>query len=271
VTGDLDGKVAIVTGGAGGIGSATAEALAAAGARVVVADVAKSPIDAAVGRITAAGGEAAGREVDVADEPSVADLVRFTVETFGGVDIVDNNAAATHLAPVDLDVVNLSADVWDQAMAVNARGPMLLCKHAVPVMLDRGGGAVVNITSGLSLAGEMGTVAYAASKAALNALTRHVATAYGDRGVRCNAIACGLIRTPPVETQMPPPAQEVFRQSCLVPRLGTPQDVADMAVFLCSERASYVTGQVISVDGGILAHLPTYAGMRQLMAEQAGP
>jgi NAD(P)-dependent dehydrogenase (short-subunit alcohol dehydrogenase family) len=255
----LADKVAIVTGGAGGIGAATVAALAAAGASVVVADVAGAPIAKVVDDLSAQGLRVAGHAVDVASEDSVRELVRFTVDTFGGIDVLDNNAALTAAIARDRDVVTMSVDLWDQVMAVNLRGPMLLCKHAVPVMIERGGGSVINIASGQGLSGDRTMVAYGSSKGGLIALTRFVAAAYGDYGVRCNAVAPGLIKTAALDADMPEPVQEMIRKNNLVPRLGSPDDVAQIVTFLASSAASFVTGQVISVDGGFLAHLPTMA------------
>jgi NAD(P)-dependent dehydrogenase (short-subunit alcohol dehydrogenase family) len=145
---------------------------------------------------------------------------------------------------------------------------MLMCKHTIPVMIDGGGGAIVNISSGQALAGDLMNVAYSASKAAVIALTRHIATAFGDRGIRCNSIAPGLVLTPAAEA-MPEPFKQIVVASCLVPRLGDPRDIAETVVFLASDHAAYITGQVLSVDGGISAHLPMVAGVKHLLAEMS--
>jgi NAD(P)-dependent dehydrogenase (short-subunit alcohol dehydrogenase family) len=255
----LLGKVAVVTGGAGGIGAATVAALARAGARVVVADLADGPIQRVVDELSGRGLAVAGRTVDVADEDSVRNLVDFTVDTFGGLDVLDNNAALTSAIARDRDVLSMSVELWDQVLAVNLRGPMLLCKHAIPVMIERGGGSVINIASGQGLSGDRTMVAYGSSKGGLIALTRFVAAAYGEYGVRCNAVAPGLVKTAALDADMPEFVQEKIRGNNLIPRLGTPQDIAEFVTFLASPAAGFVTGQVISVDGGFLAHLPTMA------------
>jgi len=262
---DLEGRVAIVTGAAGGIGAVTALALADAGASVVLADLPGTRLAAVTSGIRDKGHPVASHEVDITDEPSVRALVAFTLDRFGRLDFLDNNAGATGFVAEDQDVVSMSVDVWDRVMAINARGPMLMCKHALPPMLERGGGSIVNISSGLSLAGDMQTVAYGCSKAAVNSLTRYVATMYGDRGIRANTIAPGLIRTPRLEATLPPPVQDVFTESFLVPRLGEPRDIAELVVFLASDRSAYITGQLFSVDGGFFAHVPTVAAVRDLM------
>lgn len=255
----LRGKVAVVTGGAGGIGAATVAALAEAGAGVVVADLADEPIQRVVRRLSDRGLAVAGRVVDVADEDSVRDLVEFTVDTFGGLDVLDNNAALTSAIARDRDVLSMSVELWDQVLAVNLRGPMLLCKHAIPVMIERGGGSVINIASGQGLSGDRTMVAYGSSKGGLIALTRFVAAAYGEYGVRCNALAPGLVKTAALDADMPEFVQQKIRGDNLIPRLGTPEDVAAFVTFLASPASAFVTGQVISVDGGFLAHLPTMA------------
>jgi NAD(P)-dependent dehydrogenase (short-subunit alcohol dehydrogenase family) len=253
----LEGKVAIVTGGAGGIGVATVAALAEAGAQVVVADVAG--VDEAVDSLTAQGLKVAGHVVDVSSEASVRELVEFTVDTFGGVDILDNNAALVSAIKRDRDVVTMPVELWDEVMAVNLRGPMLLCKHTVPIMIERGGGSIINIASGQGLSGDRTMVAYGSSKGGLIALTRFVAAAYGEHGVRCNTVAPGLVKTPALDADMPPFVQDKIRTHNLLPRLGSPADVAGVVTFLASPAASFITGQLISVDGGFLSHLPTLA------------
>ena len=146
----------------------------------------------------------------------------------------------------------------------------LTMQRDLTVMLANGGGSIINISSGQSLGGDITNIAYAAGKAAVNALTRHLATAYGPRGIRVNAIAAGLIVPPGTEGRLPKKIQELFIAHSLVPRLGVPRDIANMVVYLGSDLASFITGQVISVDGGILAHIPTVVEMRPIMAEMMG-
>ncbi|MCU1344424.1 MAG: short-chain dehydrogenase/reductase [Acidimicrobiia bacterium] len=256
----------MVTGAAGGIGRATAMALAEAGATVVVADLAGMPTADVVNDLKSIGANAAACDVDISDESSVMALIQFAVDTFGGLDIVDNNAAATNLTATDFDVTTMSVEMWDQTMATNLRGPMLMCKHAIPRLIERGGGSIVIISSGQALSGDLGTVAYASSKSGLLALMRHVATTFGPQGIRCNAIAPGLIETPTMLSQMPLPVRELFAEHCSVPRVGLPIDIANGVVFLASERSAYITGHVLSIDGGLLAHVPTVRDIRQMMA-----
>jgi NAD(P)-dependent dehydrogenase (short-subunit alcohol dehydrogenase family) len=265
----LSGKTALVTGAAGGIGSETVRAMCEAGARVVMTDIRQEPLDEVSRQLRGEGHDVAAKVADITEEASVIELLAFTNDTYGGLDILDNNAGATGYSTIDQDVADMTVDLWDTMLSINARGPMLLCKHALPVMVSRGGGSVINISSGQSLSGDLTNIAYAAGKAALNSMTRHIATAYGPRGIRCNAIAPGLIVPPGSEGRLPQAMHDIFVANCLVPRLGVPRDIANMAVFLASDLASYITGQVISVDGGILIHLPTTVPMQALRAQMA--
>lgn len=262
MTGVLSGKRAVVTGAAGRIGIDTVRALCEAGARVVMSDFAAEPLEAACESLKDEGHEVAALVADVAREDHVRRLIAFTVETFGGVDIVDNNAGATHFNAQDLNAVDMTVEAWDQITAINARGPMLMCKHAIPHMIAAGGGSIVNISSGQALAGDLTHLAYAASKGAVNSMTRHIATAYGHQGVRCNAIAPGLIIPPGGMSRVPEDVLDIYRRHALVPRTGVPRDIANMVVFLASDLSAYVTGQVISVDGGVLVPAPMAGHLR---------
>jgi NAD(P)-dependent dehydrogenase (short-subunit alcohol dehydrogenase family) len=265
---ELRGKVAIVTGAgnAGGIGAETAQVLAAAGASVVMADLASSQLEATTRTLSASGLTVAHCVVDISDERSVEALLRFTQQKYGRLDILDNNAASQGQAE-DRDVLSMSVELWDQIMSVNARGTMLMCKHALPLMIAGGGGSIINISSGTSSAGDFFATAYAASKGAVNTFTKYVATQYGPQGIRCNALILGLIMTSTLEATLPPPMREVFRQHKLVQRLGTPHDVAQMVAFLASDRAAFTTGQLLPVDGGFYAHTPTTVAIAELFAK----
>lgn len=261
----LNGKVALVTGAAGSIGSETALALAEQGARVILTDLRAAELSAVTEHLKSQGHDVACKAGDITSEDDIRAVVGFADETFGGLDILDNNAGATGFSSRDLDIPDMPVELWDQVQSINARGPMLFCKYAIPSMLARGGGSIVNISSGQSLSGDVSNFAYASSKAAVNALTRHLATAYSPKGVRVNAIAAGLIIQPGMEQRLPAHIQEIFLSHCLVPRLGTPRDIANMVVFLASDLSSYVTGQILSVDGGFTAHLPSVADMRPII------
>jgi len=261
----LMNRVAIVTGAASGIGRATASALAEAGAAVVVADLNLDGAEEVAESIRAAGYEAAGQLVDVADEDSIAAMVAAAVQRFGGLDILHNNAAASSAEIVGRDgqITELDVEIWDLSMQVNLRGPMLGCKHAIPRMLERGGGSIIQTSSASGLRGDLLRAAYGSSKAGLDSLTRYVATQYGKRGIRCNSIAPGVISTPALEANIPAEALDAYLRSTLTPRLGRPEDIASAVVFLASDQASFITGQVISVDGGTLSQHPTVAALRE--------
>jgi NAD(P)-dependent dehydrogenase (short-subunit alcohol dehydrogenase family) len=265
---DLRGRVAIVTGagGEGGIGACTARLLAAAGAQVVLADLGNTQLEQTSAALLRDGFEVCPWATDISDERSVEALIRFTQKKYGRLDILDNNAASQG-QPEDRDVTTMPVALWDHIMGVNARGTMLVCKHALPLMMDGGGGSIINISSGTSSAGDFYATAYAASKGAINTLTRYVATQYGARGVRCNALVLGLIATPVLEKVMPLPLREIFRDNKLTGRLGEPRDVAEMVVFLASDRSRYITGQLLPVDGGFYAHTPTTVPMNALLAK----
>jgi NAD(P)-dependent dehydrogenase (short-subunit alcohol dehydrogenase family) len=265
---DLNGRVAIVTGagGKGGIGECTSRLLAEAGARVVLADLASSKLEETAATLIKEGHAVAHFATDISDERSVESLVRFTQQKFGRLDILDNNAASQGQAE-DREVTSMSVELWDHIMGVNARGAMLMCKHALPAMIAGGGGSIINISSGTSTAGDFYATAYAASKGAVNTLTRYVATQYGAQGIRCNALVLGLIATPVLKAVMPEPLRDIFRDNKLVGRLGEPRDVAEMVVFLASDKSRFITGQLLPVDGGFYAHTPTTQPMAALLAK----
>jgi NAD(P)-dependent dehydrogenase (short-subunit alcohol dehydrogenase family) len=199
----VEGKVAIVTGAASGIGAATATLLAAEGAAVVVADVDGAGATAHATRIMQQGGTALAVVADVADEAAIEDLVAATVSTFGSLDIIHNNAAATALAPDDSEVGTADVALWRRTFDVNVLGTMLLTKHALPHLIAAGSSSIVNMSSAAAYGGFDGLSAYSASKAAVIALTRTVATQYGKQGVRCNAVVPGQIRTMALERTLP--------------------------------------------------------------------
>jgi NAD(P)-dependent dehydrogenase (short-subunit alcohol dehydrogenase family) len=255
-------KVAIVTGAGSGIGRATALLLAAEGARVTVADIAEGAAAEVVAAIEAAGGSARVQVADVSDPDAVAATVADTVQAYGGLDVLHNNAAALDQNRVDQDVVTMDLATWDRVMAVNLNGPMLGCRFAIPAMLERGGGAIVNTASAAAFYGSHSLAAYGTSKAGVVALTRYVATAYGERGIRCNAVAPGVVVDRAAQEALGGPMGDRLRRystSHLVGRLGYPEEIAASVAYLASDDAAFVTGEVLRVDGGFTAHTPTYA------------
>jgi NAD(P)-dependent dehydrogenase (short-subunit alcohol dehydrogenase family) len=256
------GKVAIVTGAGSGSGQATARVLAADGARVTVADVNDNAAAATVASITDAGGTARAQHCDVSDETMVAALVADTVAAYGGLDVLHNNAAALDQNRNDQDVVTMDLATWDRVMAVNLRGPLLGCRFAIPAMLERGGGAIVNTASAAAFYGSRTLAAYGTSKAGVVALTKYVATAYGDRGIRCNAVAPGVVVPRDAQEALGGPMGDRLRRytvSHVAGRLGYPEEIAEAVAYLASDAAAFVTGEVLRIDGGFTAHDPGYA------------
>ena len=249
------GRVAIITGAASGLGRAVATRLVAEGASVTIAD-----IDFAGAQRAAAtfGTAALAVECDVSDEASVMAMVAAVIDRFGGIDIVHNNAAALGEATYSRDngVIDMPVDVWDITMAVNVRGPMLVTKHAVPVMIGRGGGVVINTSSLSGLLGEDTHLAYACSKAALLAFTRHVANMHGADGIRVNAVAPGLMLTELAMERLTEEQHTMFRAERLLADAARPEDVANLVVFLASDEASCITGQTYVIDAGTTAKRP---------------
>src|ERR1700729_456552 len=226
-------KVAIVTGGGGGIGGATARALARQGASVLVVDINE---------------EAAAR---------TQEGIAAAVSNFGRLDILHNNAALTDsdFLTRDTAVTDLSLEVWQRTMEVNLQSQILTCKHAVPEMVRGGGGSIINMSSGASLKGDRTRTAYGVSKAGVNALSMYVATSHGKQGIRVNTILPGLIITDAVRAHLNDKILAGLGKAVLTPNVGQPEDIADVVVFLASDESRYITGQMIPVDGGMSAHV----------------
>lgn len=258
---ELAGKVAIVTGGAGNLGSACARRLAEAGAAVVVSDLPEADVDSVVNEIAKAGGTVVGHAGDVSQEDDVAAMIGISLREYGRLDALVNVAGAIGLLRLDHDLTQMPVETWDSIMAVNARDPMLGCKHAIPAMLASGGGSIINFTSPAAFRGDDRLFAYSASKAAVVGLTLTVATAYGKQGIRCNAIAPGCVWSERYREHIPADTLDLMERAALTPRLGLPDDVAHMAVYLASDKSGYVTGQTLVVDGGLSSHQP-WVGVR---------
>ncbi|HEY2562961.1 MAG TPA: glucose 1-dehydrogenase [Acidimicrobiales bacterium] len=259
--GRVAGKVAVVTGAASGIGRASAELLAREGAAVVLADIDGAAAEDSASAIEESGGWALAVAADVSDPAHAERLMHAAVEAFGRLDIVHNNAAVTGAAAQggDRPVTELDLDDWHRSLSVSLDGHLLACRHAVPLMIAGGGGSIVNTASAGAWAGDRGDTAATAAAGAIVSLTRSVATQYGKQGIRCNAVAPGVILTTAATSRWSPRELDVMSQSNLLPRHGQPVDVANAVLFLASDKASFVTGLTIRVDGGHLAHLPHYA------------
>lgn len=250
----FEGKVAVIAGGGRGIGAECAFRLASEGAAVAVGDVLVDDARATAQAIVDRGGQAFGDAIDIADEGSVRDFMARTVSTFGGIDLLDNNAAETGPAMAgDTDVVDIDLAIWDRIFEVNLRGFLLTTRHAIPAMLERGGGAIVNIASGSGLTGEPDHVAYGCSKAGVMQMARHIAVRWGKDNIRANSIAPGMIVSNPALYEIPAYQQfaELISLRICTPELGKVQDIAGTVAFLLSDDAAYINGQTLQVDGGM--------------------
>ena len=263
----LDGKVAIVTGAGGGIGSATAQLLAARGACVVLADIRLPSAERVAALVESAGGSALPLFLDLSSEDSIVAMVRSALQRFGKIDVLHNNAAdlSPELANQDRDIETMEAAVWDRTFSVNVRGTMLCCRYVLPHMVSKGGGSIINTASNLGMQGNLGQAAYAASKAAVIQLSRSIATSHGRRGIRCNTVSPGLVMTPAARDNLPPQLHKIVAGETLTPYLGVPEDIANAVAFLASDDARYVTGHNLVVDGGTVAHVPGFAQFGEMM------
>jgi NAD(P)-dependent dehydrogenase (short-subunit alcohol dehydrogenase family) len=253
MAGSLEGKVALVTGGGSGIGRASALAFAREGARVVVADVVVAGGTETVTSIKSTGGNATFIQADVAKAGEVEALIAATVATYGRLDCAHNNAGIEGVAAPTAEYPETD---WDRVIAINLKGVWLCMKYEIPQMQRQGGGAIVNTASIAGLVGAYRMPAYVASKHGVAGLTKAAALEYAKAGIRVNAVCPGVIRTPMVERfflHHHPQAEARLTAFEPIGRLGTPAEVAEAVVWLCSEAASFVTGHTMAVDGGIMA------------------
>lgn len=262
--GRVEGKVAIITGGASGIGRVTAERLAGEGAKIAIVDLDLDGARSVASRIEASGGEAIALRADVSIEGDVRTAIEAVMDRFGALHVLHNNAAITSPEHQrrDANLLDLDVEIWDRTLAVDLRGAMLGCKHAVPRMIASGGGSIINTSSNSALAGDLSLNAYSAAKAGLNSLTLSVATAFGKDGIRCNAVSPAHIASPSLARIISAEVQAMLLAECLTPRLGTPEDVANLVLFLASDESAFITGQILRVDGGALSHLAHVSKLR---------
>jgi NAD(P)-dependent dehydrogenase (short-subunit alcohol dehydrogenase family) len=251
--GEFSGKVALVTGAATGIGRATAFGFARAGAAVVVADIAEADGQKTVSDILAAGGKARFVQVDVADNASVENMVEKTVSWYGRLDCAHNNAGTL---VQEVAIADMAEAAWDRVLSVNLKGVFLCMKHEIQQMLRQdGGGAIVNTTSVTAFRTVLNSAAYSSSKAGIVALTRIGAAENGPFGIRINAIAPAGIETPMLAKGLGEDEERKrnVAKTRVMRRLGQPEEAAEAVLWLCSPRASYITGHTLAVDGGVLA------------------
>jgi NAD(P)-dependent dehydrogenase (short-subunit alcohol dehydrogenase family) len=263
--GRLSGKVAIVTGSAHGIGRASAVIMAREGAKICVADLNGDGATSVAAEINKAGGQAIAFKVDIGIEEQIQTMVAATVAAFGGVDILQNTAAATGAEHVMADKLIHEADaaVWAKSCTVTLIGTMLCCKHVIPEMLKRGKGSIVNISSTAGIVGQTFVPSYGATKAGVHSISQYVVCQYGRQGIRANTIAPGLILTPATE-QLGADFLRICAENCVAGENGVPEDIGYVAAFLVSDEARYLTGQHIPVDGGQIMHTPMFADVNRL-------
>jgi len=248
--GRLDGKVAVITGAAGGIGREAALLFSQEGASVVVADMSRTPGETTAGECR----DAEFHEVDVSDPASVKDLYDAAARRFGGVDVLYNNAGI--MPPDDDSILTTEADAWDRVHSVNSKGVFLCCKFGIPHLLERGGGSVINVSSFVALMGAATSqIAYTASKGAVLSLSRELAVQFARQGVRVNALCPGPVETPLLMRLFAddPAAYQRRRIHLPMGRLATAREIANAALFLASDESSYVNGATFLVDGGLSA------------------
>jgi NAD(P)-dependent dehydrogenase (short-subunit alcohol dehydrogenase family) len=251
--GRLDGKVALITGAASGMGMVASQLFAAEGARVVLTDVSDEAGEAVAAEIRATGGQAAYVHADVSTEDDAFSMVRATVETYGGLHVLYNNAGV--MLADDGSVTANDAAIWDRTLAINVKGVAFGCKHGVPAMMESGGGSIINVASFVAWMGAATSqTAYTASKGAVLAMTREIAVEYARKGIRCNALCPGPIDTPLLAELLSDPARRQ-RRFVHIPmgRLGRAEELAKAALFLASDDSSFMTGASLIVDGGITA------------------
>jgi NAD(P)-dependent dehydrogenase (short-subunit alcohol dehydrogenase family) len=251
--GRLDGKVALITGGASGMGMVASRLFASEGAKVLLTDVADEAGESVAKEIEGEGGEAAYVHADVSNEADAKDMVDAAVERFGGLHVLYNNAGV--MLAEDGSVHSTDASIWDTTLAINVKGVAFGCKYGVPAMIESGGGSIINVASFVAwLGAATSQTAYTASKGAVLAMTREIAVEYARKGVRCNALCPGPIETPLLTELL---SDEARRRRRLVHipmgRLGLAEELAKAALFLASDDSSYMTGASLIVDGGITA------------------
>ena len=243
---DLKGRVAIVTGGAQGIGKSIATQLALAGANVVIADMAEEMAKSTAKEISQKGSEAVSIVVDVSSFSSVEEMVKKTLDKFGRIDILINNAGITR----DALVMRMKEEDWDMVLDINLKGAFNCIKIVSPIMMKQRFGKIVNIASIVGINGNAGQANYSASKGGLIALTKTCAKELASRQINVNAVAPGFIQTSMTE-RLSQEVREKLSSQIPLGKIGNPDDVANAVLFLVSEKSSYITGEVIKVDGGM--------------------
>jgi len=254
-------KAVIVTGAASGIGLGSAKVLAANGASVLLADINLQGAEAAAAALRGHGLRAEAIGVDMAREDAIAAMVEGAIAKFGKIDALHNNVAllAREVVGRDVRITELDADIYRQCLDVNMVGAALAAKHVIPHIVAAGGGAIINTASIAGVRGEIVRAVYGSSKAGLIGLSRSIAAQYGKEGIRAVTISPGLIMTPSIAKAITQGQVDRLMRHALVTRAGKPEDVGNLAAFLIADEGSYLTGIDIVLDGGFLAHWPTFA------------
>lgn len=247
----MERRVAVVTGASRGIGFAVARALGKEGARVVLVAKDLGRLEAAADRLSGEGIEPVVRTVDLADRSAVQTAASAIADEFPVIQTLVNNAGISHLTPAS----EISNELWDRVIDVNLRAAFAFSRDLFTALRASGRGAIVNISSVMGLGTTAGLAAYSASKAGLEHLTRSLAVEFGPEGVRVNAVSPGFIRTDMFDRSHPPARQEALGRAHPLRRVGTAEEVANVVAFLCGERASFVNGAVLPVDGGLTCEL----------------
>lgn len=253
---------------AGGIGGAATRILSGLGARVVIADVNVSGAEELVRELADLPGEVSFCRTDILVEGEIRAMIDFAVDRHGGLDILINNAGVPRTIAPDAEVVNLTLEMWDKTLAAYLTSTMLGCKYAIPHMIERGGGAIVNTSSLAAVSAAVDLVGYSVAKAGVNALTREVAATYGRNNIRCNAVMPGTVLTERARKTLSPDSAEEMAREAVLTRLAEPADIANILVYLASDASAIITGQTISADAGLGIKLPYWVSkMRERMGQ----
>lgn len=259
----LKDKVAVVTGSTSGIGVGIAKLFAAQGAKVVICGRRQEKGQAVVDDIVKEGGEAYYHFMDITVTESIEQLFADTAEKYGKIDVLVNNAANVGLKDGRVD--ELTLEMWDHVFQSDLRGTFYTTKCVLPYMQkNECGGSIINIGSMASCGGDLGSTAYACAKAGVDMLTKSTAMQYGKQNIRCNCVRPGLIVTPQNEANVPQALKDIFLSNIMVDRYGCPEDIGHMCVYLASDESSYVSGQIVNVDGGLNSHVPTVAQFKEM-------
>lgn len=261
----VENKVALITGGASGIGLSAATLLAKEGAKVVIADYNVEGAKELAQTLVSEGYEASAVFLDAGDAKSIEDAVNFTVEQYGTLTVLFNNVGLTNLQK-DLDVLNIDLDEWDRLVNVNLKSVLLGSRFAIPHMQKAGGGSIINTASMAGFSSDEIRTAYGTTKAGVVHMTKYIATQYGKDKIRSNAIAPGLILTPAAQRNMPQEMLDIFMKYNALPYHGEADDIGHAVVFLASDESKFMTGQTLQIEGGHYLANPTIADTNNWLA-----